>query len=166
MTRTGFGVKSGVTSLEGVQCSRHTSVWKTDENVYQVKELVLKNWRITLCLDVGNFIWVSLLHFERKFEYASDFCQIRVPSAAWGAKPCQHMPGCSREASRKHRTAVTILLFPELKMILRDRRFNDITMIQGKQQRHSCQVLTCTSQMLWTVMQSLGLLHKIPRRLL
>jgi len=52
------------------------------------------------CLYVGNFICVSLEHFNRQYEHASDCRQIHALLAEWEAeeKLCQDGPAPWREA--------------------------------------------------------------------
>jgi adenine specific DNA methylase Mod len=64
-------MKSDVAITEDAECSGCLLTSKIVENVYQLKELVLKKRRIVIC-EVGNgkYIWVSSEHFQRQSEHA------------------------------------------------------------------------------------------------
>lgn len=57
-----FKFKSSVTSVEDSECSGYPSTGKTDEDVEQVKELVLKNRRSTTHSvdDMFRILWGSV----------------------------------------------------------------------------------------------------------
>lgn len=78
-------LKINVTSVEDAGCSGHPLMREAGETVDQGKELVTENRRISTlksCEHVGNFVLVSLEHFERQSECALYCCKICTLSAA------------------------------------------------------------------------------------
>jgi len=93
-----------------------------------------KSHYVWSCWHVGNFISVSSEHFERHCECVSDYCLIFAPHSS--LLLCVNLWRKDKMTVFKHPLyslnfpSCDFFLLPKLKMMLKWRRLNDITMIQ------------------------------------
>jgi hypothetical protein len=144
---------------------------KRVENVEWIKTPFLKNTRTTVC-EVANMLEISFGPVQSILKGNLHIHQI----VALHALPAEWFIYCKFLAKNKMTVIqfpsqspglafCCLFLFPQLKLALKGRRFNNITMIQ--ENNGACWVTNHTfHERLCTVVQSLVSLHKVPRTLL